>query len=497
MKLTLIGHDRRFAAEQAVLNYFPKKDGGQAILRLSKSGRMASAVIEYQNKKAYGRAWVGVANRGFPGQAVKTGEFGFRLIDNALRLAFYRSARQLINPPPWGALTGIRPSKKAIELLDSMSGGNYRLKKTLYPLSAAAHQLQRQYDVSPIRAKMAASCAASAVKLREKRKQGDIALYIGIPFCPTRCAYCSFVSQSTERDRGLLERYLPVLEDEIKQAGETAYKMGLKICEIYWGGGTPAVLTPNTFSRMHSLIAKCFNLEFLNEHTVEAGRPDVICEEKLAAYHANGVSRISVNPQTLNQTVLDKIGRGHTAEQFFAAFEKARKAGDYSINVDLIAGLPCESAESFITGLDKILALAPENITIHTLAKKRSSHITAAQAEVCSAETVGDMLNQANSRLWETGYLPYYLYRQKFTEGGFENTGWSRPGRECAYNLCMMEELSTVLSLGAGGVSKVVTGGRIERIAHCKYPLEYIERRDTIGDKLAAFEAAFKRRGED
>ena len=466
MTLTLIGHDRRFAVEQAVFNYFPKRDGGYAVVKLSESGRLASAVIGYNGQTANGRAWV-------PPDTPP---------DNALRMAFYRAAKQLVEPPPWGALTGVRPVKKAIELLDN--GQN------------VVKAMQRRFEVSPARARMASDCAARAAALRERLGPRDIALYIGIPFCPTRCAYCSFVSSSVERDAGLIDRYIEVLLEEIALAGETVRALGLRVRAVYWGGGTPAVLPPDRFARIADALGRHFEPDGLWEHTVEAGRPDAVAPDKFAAYRAGGAARVSVNPQTLDQAVLDAIGRRHTPGQFFAAYQQARESGFAAVNVDLIAGLPGDGAESFLSGLDRVLALAPENITVHTLAKKRGS----APPRPAAAETpgrggsMGAMLDGAAARLRESGYAPYYLYRQKFSEGGFENAGWTKPGHECIYNLCMMEELCTVLSLGAGGVTKAVSGAakgpaRIERFFHCKYPLEYIGRRDTMKDSLAAFAA--------
>ncbi|MDR0324889.1 MAG: coproporphyrinogen dehydrogenase HemZ [Oscillospiraceae bacterium] len=465
MTLTLIGHDRRFAVEQAVFNYFPKRDGGSATVTLSEDGRLASAVIEYNGKTAGGSACV-------PQDTPP---------DNALRMAFYCAAKQLTEPPPWGALTGVRPVKKAIELLDS---GQKVLKG-----------LQNHFDVSPERAQMASDCAASAVSLRDRLERKDIALYIGIPFCPTRCSYCSFVSSSVERDAGLIERYIDVLYDEIGLAGQAVSRLGLRIRAVYWGGGTPAVLSPEQFLRLSDALRNCFALDTLWEYTVEAGRPDSITPDKLVAYRAGGATRISVNPQTLDQSVLDAIGRRHTPQQFFAAYEQARASGFDCINIDLIAGLPGDDTAGFFSGLDRVLPLLPENITIHTLAKKRASRVSAEQTAVCPAGTVAAMLDGASLRLRESGYAPYYLYRQKFSEGGFENTGWSKPGRECIYNLCMMEELCSVLSLGAGGVTKAVVRGaegsvNIKRGFHCKYPLEYVQRRDTISDILAVFAAS-------
>jgi len=444
MTLHLINHDRRFAVEQAVLNYFPHRDGGEAAVKLDPSGRLASVKIEYGGKTAYGRAYV----------------TGSRSVDNTLRLAFYRAAKQVLAPPPWGALTGVRPVKKAVELLDSgedvFSG------------------LQKHYDVSAERARMAADCAAHTANWRKRLGKRDIAVYVAIPFCPTRCAYCSFVSQSVERDKGMMERYTEVLKKEIVSMAETVSRSGLRVRAVYWGGGTPAVLPSEMYCDLADTLDKHLDLSGVIEYTVEAGRPDAITPQKLEAYRKSGAGRVSVNPQTLRQEVLDAIGRRHTPDDFFKAYEQARSAGFHVVNTDLIAGLPADNPDGFLRGMDEILRLNPENITVHTLAKKRSSHLNDGQTAVCTADGVAAMLDGAGMRLRSAGYAPYYLYRQKFSEGGFENTGWTKPGHECLYNLCMMEELTTVLSLGAGGVSKIVTGSLIERVFHCKYPLDYV-----------------------
>ncbi|MDR1693419.1 MAG: coproporphyrinogen dehydrogenase HemZ, partial [Oscillospiraceae bacterium] len=379
----------------------------------------------------------------------------------------------LISAPPWGALTGIRPVKKAIELLDAGKD--------------AERELQTKFNVFPSRARMAKDCAEIALKLRESLSPGEIALYIGIPFCPTRCAYCSFVSSAVKNDRKLTGKYLDTLYEEIEIAGDAISKIGAKVRSIYWGGGTPAILPPDEILRLYKKLYKAFDLYSLQEHTFEAGRPDAVTKEKLEAVKACGVNRICVNPQSLSDNVLNLIGRRHTSEQFFSAFELARRTGIPVVNTDLIAGLP--GGDDFLGGLTRLLALdqPPENITIHTLARKRGSRVTLENTQIPGAEEVFAMLDGAEGMLRSAGYKPYYLYRQKFTEGGFENTGWSKPGYECQYNLLMMEELSTVLSLGAGGVTKIVRNGLIERQFHCKYPLEYIERRDIMRERISEF----------
>ena len=269
---------------------------------------------------------------------------------------------------------------------------------------------------------------------------------------------------------------LTALMQEIDAAAAAVNKLGLSVISIYMGGGTPTTLTFQQLDRLCAKIAECFDLSALREYTVEAGRPDTITVDKLRTLRAHGVDRISVNPQTMSDKVLNVIGRRHTAADIILALEKVRKVGGMAVNMDLIAGLPADSAGGFEKTLDTVIALDPENITVHTLSLKKGSRITLEGSAIPSDAEVGKMLDLAQDRLRSVGWAPYYLYRQKFMSGGFENVGWSKPGSENLYNVCIMEELCSIIALGGGGSTKLISpaGGRNIRFFAPKYPAEYI-----------------------
>lgn len=304
----------------------------------------------------------------------------------------------------------------------------------------------------------------------------DVCLYVGIPFCPTRCSYCSFVSQSVEKSMKLIPPFMDALMQEIDAAAAAVNKLGLSVISIYMGGGTPTTLTAQQLDRLCAKIAERFDLSALREYTVEAGRPDTITDDKLRTLCAHGVDRISVNPQTMSDEVLNVIGRRHTADDIIQALEKVRKVGGMEVNMDLIAGLPVDSAEGFEKTLDTVIALDPENITVHTLSLKKGSRITLEGSAIPSDAEVGKMLDIAQDKLRRGGWAPYYLYRQKFMSGGFENVGWATDGRVNLYNICIMEELCSIIAMGGGGSTKLIRpdDGRNIRIMAPKYPLEYI-----------------------
>ncbi|MBR5094319.1 MAG: coproporphyrinogen dehydrogenase HemZ, partial [Oscillospiraceae bacterium] len=308
----------------------------------------------------------------------------------------------------------------------------------------------------------------------------DVCLYVGIPFCPTRCANCSFVSQSVEKSMALIPPYLEALEREIAATAEQVRSLGLRPVALYFGGGTPTTLTAAQLDRLCALLERSFDLSALRGYTVEAGRPDTIDESKLQVLRAHGVDRVSVNPQSMSDAVLEAIGRRHTAADVLAALELVRRAGGFRVNMDLIAGLPADDAAGFSRTLDAVLALAPENVTVHTLSLKKGSRISLEGAALPGGEEVGAMLDEAMARLRGAGYGPYYLYRQKFMSGGFENVGWARPGTEDLYNICIMEELCSILAMGGGGSTKLIApgDGRNIRLMGPKYPLEYIRKID-------------------
>ena len=327
------------------------------------------------------------------------------------------------------------------------------------------------------------SIEAAQAGLRAKRALApdEISLYIGIPFCPTRCAYCSFVSQSVEKAKKQIPEYHRLLLEELKETAKVADALGLNLRAVYVGGGTPTTFSAEQLSEMIRVVKDSFDMSQCEELTVEAGRPDTIDRAKLDALLKSGVSRISINPQTLQDNVLENIGRRHTAQQTVDAFHLAREAGFTNINMDLIVGLPGDTYETFCDTIEKVIALDPENVTVHALALKRSSFITQsgeinkAHADAALADR---MMAYAEKRLTERGLEPYYLYRQSRMAGNLENTGWAKPGTECAYNIFTMDETETVLACGAGGVTKLKNpySEDLSRIFNFKYSYEYISR---------------------
>lgn len=410
---------------------------------------------------------------------------GKRLLDRAIKQSFYKAALSFLEiPPVWGSLTGIRPAKIAREAIESGATDK-----------AAAEILRRKYFVSPERASMCLSAANAAIALGRVISPGDIALYVGIPFCRSRCSYCSFVSNSVEKDAGLVEPFVQTLLSEITAMAGMADELGMRVISVYIGGGTPTALSPNQLELVMRTLKESFDLSNVREYTVEAGRPDTLTEQKLDIARSLGAGRICINPQSMSDDVLAAIGRKHTPQEVLEAIRLVRQhppeqtAADISpgitLNMDVIAGLPGDSPEGFRQTLDTILSCEPENVTVHTLSLKRGSRITLENTKLPSVPEVASMLDYANRTLRGRGYAPYYLYRQKFTTGGFENTGWSLPGHEGMYNICMMEELCTVLAMGGGGVTKIVLpNGRIERIFNAKYPREYILKADETDSKI-------------
>ena len=371
--------------------------------------------------------------------------------------------------PPWGMLTGVRPvriihDRRAAGLSDE-----------------AIHRLfVDTYDCTEKKFRLAKSIADLQRPILAARKPRDYSLYIGIPFCPSRCSYCSFVSLSTQREGRLMEPYLEALCREIEAIRDRAEDCGLDLKTIYIGGGTPTSLSADGLRKLMGTVAECFDLSRLEEYTVEAGRPDCTDAEKLAVLKEYGASRISINPQTFSDAVLERIGRKHSAADILRCFEEARAAGHDNINMDLIAGLPGDTVDGFAKSLRTALSLSPENITVHTLTLKRASNLVIGHADSDYGD-VAAMLEECGA-LADAGYQPYYLYRQKGTLQNLENTGWCKPGKEGYYNIYIMEEVHSILSAGAGGSTKLVQpgGAKIERIFNYKYPAEYISGFDTI-----------------
>jgi len=395
-----------------------------------------------------------------------------------VKQSFYRAAGCFIKAPPvWGSLTGIRPAKLATSALESGADDK-----------TAINKLTGKYHVSPERAVMCLRAAKAALSLKNSLEPKDIALYVGIPFCPTRCAYCSFVSNSVEVSFGLVDPFIEVLLREIEALANLVSKLSLRIITVYIGGGTPTSLPPQALDTVMRALKTSFDLSNVKEYTVEAGRPDTINALNIEIMRGLGAGRICVNPQSMSGQVLSSIGRRHTPQDVLDAVRLVKKSGA-SLNMDVIAGLPGDSPDGFRATLSSVLELEPENVTVHTLSMKKGSRILLDGTEIPGGPEVSVMLDYASIALSAGHYSPYYLYRQKFTSGGFENTGWSRPGFNGIYNICMMEELCTVLSLGGGGVTKLVSpGGRIERVFNAKYPREYILMKDKAEKKLKIIE---------
>lgn len=379
--------------------------------------------------------------------------------------------------PQWGILTGVRPSKLMTALV-AETGDESAKKYFTDELLVKENKTQLAYSVSK-----------AEEKITSLSRKESFSLYVSIPFCPTRCNYCSFVSHSIEQAKKLIPEYVENLCRELEYTAEIAKKLGLRLESIYWGGGTPTTLNAEQLTKVCGVISDNFDLTNLREYTVEAGRPDTVTKEKLYALKNAGVGRISINPQTFNDCVLEVIGRKHTSAQTLEAFAAAREAGFDNINMDLIAGLTTDTFPSFCNTLDTAISLNPENITLHTLALKRSSRIVTGKIDVESGELANNMLTQAEKQFTENGYEPYYMYRQSRSLGNLENVGWCKKGYECLYNIFMMEECHTVLAAGAGAVTKLKQYGvnNIDRIFNFKFPYEYntrfseiIERKENI-----------------
>jgi len=393
-------------------------------------------------------------------------------IKNRIKRFLYRELRRHTGEAPdWGILTGVRPVKLAAELLERN-----------LPVEAAKDILMREYFLTEEKARLLLDIAVYQEKLLKTGPAEEVGLYVGIPFCPTRCVYCSFPSNQGRPEE--IASYMTALHREILFTAENMRRLGMYPESIYIGGGTPTILTAEQLDALLGRIAEEFDLSRLREFTVEAGRPDTITADKLAILKRYNVERISINPQSMNIPTLDRIGRLHSPEDVTNAFRLAREAGIPVINTDIIAGLPEESPDDFVRTLDQVIALSPENITVHTLALKRASKLIEIDAEYHrkQGKTVRAMLDRGKEMLDKAGYFPYYLYRQKQMAGNFENVGYARGDTAGIYNIRIMEEIQTIIAMGAGGISKVYypEENRLERVPNVSNYQIYIERLDEM-----------------
>ena len=461
MDLTLIGHEDRYAVEQLQMALFPDNPEGQAESTLHRGNTWLTATtrITLNGETA-------VASR-----RLRTAEETVRLRRRALQQSYYLAALQLLpKAPAWGALAGVRPTKITTKHL--LEGGTPKSAEKL---------MKDEYYVTEDRRKLSVDCSLSTLNAVKLMEPEDISVYVGIPFCPTRCTYCSFVSRTIGEKTELLEPYLAALEKEVRVTAELMKHSGKHLRTIYIGGGTPTTLSTPQMIRLLDTLRESFDFGRCIEFTVEGGRPDTLDPEKLRAIREHGADRMSINPQTMEDHVLRACGRPHKAEDVVRAYQEAVDAGFAAINMDLIAGLPQDDFDGFRRSLDAVAALNPANITVHTLALKKGADLFEKREGLSTAEEVSRMVDYANQTLRDLSYKPYYLYRQKYMSGSFENVGWSRDGLDCLYNIYMMEELHTIVSLGGGGMNKVnLPDGTLQRFHNPKFPEQYIEMIDSV-----------------
>ncbi len=381
----------------------------------------------------------------------------------------------------WGMLTGVRPAKFVRQFFDKG-----------YTDSEIADILKNRYFVSEEKIKLVFDIYKLQKSCVEFCSPQKFSLYVSIPFCPTRCTYCSFISHSVQSSQKLIDEYVELLNRELEIIADYSKRYNLKAETVYFGGGTPTSLTAIQLDKILTTIENNFDLSGVREYTVEAGRPDTITADKLKTIKSHGIGRISVNPQSTNDEVLKAIGRNHTAHDFFAGYELARKIGFDCINTDLIAGLPCDNLQSFEKTLDDMLQIAPENITVHSLTLKKSAKMYENGSDGF-LDNVGEMLDMTFDKLTKSNYLPYYIYRQKNTSENLENVGYSLKGKECLYNIYIMDDTRTILGAGCGASSKLVrTEFDMKRFFNFKYPFEYIRDFDLMNEKKKAIAEFFK-----
>ena len=463
MEITLKGHNFQDAVRQVIQLFFDLNSEVRVYSGMTQDEEIHfSALVEIDGKKA-----AATESRA----ATET----VREIQNTLKKSVFSACRKLSDmPAPWGISTGIRPAKTAREMLDLGFTDEKIIK-----------YMQEEFWMSPQKALLSNEVAKKEKTLLDNRLKNGVSLYVGIPFCPTRCAYCSFISQATRHNEKFIVPYTHALVKEIEHTAKLAEKYGLQPETVYFGGGTPTVLSPESLDYIIKAVRNSFDMSSVREFTVEAGRPDTFSEKMLEVLCENKVNRISINPQTMNQKTLDLIGRKHTVEETIRAFEMAKKYNAFSINADIIAGLPEESEEDFIKTVENIIPLKPDAITVHTMYLKRAARLIGDFEKYRFATSAAGMVEYSYNKLKNEGFLPYYMYKQKNTLGNLENVGYSKIGHECLYNIYIMEEVHTVLAMGGGASTKTVSGSRIERCFNPKEASDYINRIDEILDKKA------------
>lgn len=480
MKLCMINHSFRYEIEKLIRIFLPfEKIEFLSVREISDN----TVVTEIKNDKALAELYLG--------EKVYKKEL---LIEDSpdyekecelkLALSLFECFKQATNyTPGWGILTGVRPAKLYSKLSRSMG-------------ESADDYFKNILKVSDKKLSLCKGTFKGEEKITSLSKEDSFSLYISIPFCPTRCSYCSFVSHSIAQAKKLIPEYIRLLCKEIEETAKIAKELSLRLETVYIGGGTPTSIEAEQLREIMQTVKENFNLLSVREYTVEAGRPDTITKEKLEVIKELGATRISINPQTMNDSVLEAIGRKHSSEDTVSCFLLARKLGFDNINMDLIAGLPTDTFESFVKTLERVLELEPESVTVHSLSMKRSSTLSkeGALPETEMGKEASKMVDFAREKLTEKGIVPYYMYRQSKTVGNLENVGYAKNGFECLYNVYIMDETHSILACGASAVTKLrePKGDRIERIFNFKYPYEYIDRFDEQIKRKEAIKEFYK-----
>ena len=494
MKLYITGDINEYYVQTLCMIFFPgekftaEEQEGDPVLHLAtkedEQGVYATARLCYRGKEASAEKLIAWSEEDSADRTRKIA-IGYAVLGAAGEVMHYR--------PSWGMLTGVRPSKVAMEYL-----------KKGHTKAQTRKLLSSNYMVLPKKASLAIDVARREQKLIGTPDLRDCSVYISIPFCPTRCSYCSFVSYTSKRLLSLIPDYLTLLCREVRQKFATINELGLRVKTVYIGGGTPTILTAEQLRTLLSTVAECTDVSALSEFTLESGRPDTITEEKMAIAVAYGVTRVCVNPQTLCEEVLRGVGRCHSVEDFYRAYDIARRSGIECINTDLIVGLPGDDFNAFSNSFDEIMRLAPENVTVHTFCVKKAAEILREGKRVYNLRggDAGKCVDYSQIRAMEEGYVPYYMYRQKNMVGNYENVGFTKEGKECLYNIYMMEEVHSIFAAGAGAVTKLVDYAApdsekkhlIRRLANPKYPYEYLEGDGGVA-QAAAITEFYRERG--
>ncbi len=433
--------------------FFSLNDDVVVESRLDKNA--ATARISYKGKTASGKA-IAISDEKL-------------YVTNAIKKSVFYAAKQLSDmPAPWGISTGIRPAKGARKML-----GAYNDEEIL-------NHLKKEYLMDDNKASLALSVAKSEEKILSSMPKNSVSLYVGIPFCPSRCAYCSFISQATEHNKKYIVPYVESLIKEIEHTSKIIKSLNMKVDTVYFGGGTPTAIDTYLLEKIISAMYDKFDLDNIREFTVEAGRPDTFTKEMTDMLKRQRVGRISINPQTMHNATLEKVGRRHSVEDVYNAFYLARQSGIESINADLIAGLPGEDEKMIEESVTKILDLNPDAVTVHTLYMKRAADLISDFEQIRFASNTAKMVDKCASMLTKNEIYPYYMYKQRNTLGNLENVGYAKRGHESLYNVYIMEEVQPILALGAGGSTKMVKGELIERVYNPKDAADYVNRIDEV-----------------